>query len=447
MQMRITFIRPHIYDSRSSDAMQPLVFAVLASLTPPEHELVLYDEKLEPIDFEHETDLVALTVDTFSAKRAYEIAHHFRKRGTPVVLGGYHPSLIPEESSRFADAVVIGDAEGQWQRVLQDVQKGELQPIYSSTTLPPMDGRIPDRSIFKGKKYTRLLPVYYGRGCRFACGFCSIHSMYKSNLRQRPLDTLVEEIEALGSKTIVIVDDNIYINRTVTEEFLKAITPLKIDWVGQISLDIGSDLELLDLIGASGCVAMQIGFESLTSDNLAMMRKKWNVKYGEYKKIIREFQARGIMIYGSFIMGYDHDTPASFDITADFAIENKFCLANFSPLTPLPGTKIYSQLKEEGRLIYDRWWLDPSYRYGEAIFEPKGMTADQLTEGCYRARTKFNTYASIVKRSLEPNSNARKLKNYAIYWIANLINRKEVHKKQLRPLGDNKTPYWLAEGT
>jgi radical SAM superfamily enzyme YgiQ (UPF0313 family) len=443
--MRITFVRPHIYDSRSSDAMQPLVFAVLASLTPPEHEIVLYDEKLEPIDFEHETDLVAITVDTFAAKRAYEIAYHFRKRGIPVVLGGYHPSLLPDEASQFSDAVVIGDAEGQWQEVLKDVQKDELQPIYSNTILPAMDGRIPDRRIFKGKKYARLLPVYYGRGCRYACGFCSIYSMYKSNLRQRPLDTLVDEIEALGSKTIVIVDDNIFINRAITEEFLKAIKPLKIDWVGQISLDIGSDLELLDLIAESGCIAMQMGFESLAGGNLALMRKKWNLKYGDYHTIIREFQSRGIMIYGSFILGYDHDTPDSFDITVDFAIENKFCLANFSPLTPLPGTRVYSQLQEEGRLLYERWWLDPTYRYGEAIFEPKGMTADQLTEGCYRARTKFNTYASIMSRSLEPNSNARNLKNYAIYWIANYINRKEVHKKQAHPLGDNKTPYWLAE--
>jgi radical SAM superfamily enzyme YgiQ (UPF0313 family) len=425
--------------------MQPLVFAVLASLTPPEHEIVLYDEKLEPIDFEHETDLVAITVDTFTAKRAYEIAYHFRERGIPVVVGGYHPSLLPDESRQFADAVVIGDAEGQWQQVLKDVQKDELQPIYSSPTLPAMDGRIPERSIFKGKKYARLLPVYYGRGCRYACGFCSIYSMYKSNLRQRPLDTLVDEIEALGSKTIVIVDDNIFINRTITEELLKAINPLNIDWVGQISLDIGSDLELLDLIAESGCIAMQIGFESLTGDNLALMRKKWKLKYGEYQKLIREFQSRGIMIYGSFIFGYDHDTPDCFDITVDFAIENNFCLANFSPLSPLPGTKVYSQLQEEGRLLYDRWWLDPTYRYGEAMFEPKGMTADQLTEGCYRARTKFNTYGSIMKRSLEPNSNARNLKNYAVYWIVNYINRKEVHIKQAHPLGDNKTPYWLAE--
>lgn len=443
--MRITFIRPHLFDARSSDAMQPLVFAVLASLTPPEHEIVLYDEKLESIDFEHETDLVALTVDTFTAKRAYEIAYHFRERGIPVVVGGYHPSLIPEEARQFTDAVVIGDAEGQWQEVLKDAQKDELKPIYSSPTLPAMDGRIPDRSIFKGKKYARLLPVYYGRGCRYACGFCSIYSMYKSNLRQRPLETLVDEIEALGSKTIVIVDDNIFINRTITEDFLQAIKPLKIDWVGQISMDIVSDLGLLDLIAESGCIAMQMGFESLTGDNLALMSKKWNLKHGEYQTIIREFQARGIMIYGSFIFGYDHDTPESFEITVDFAIENKFCLANFSPLSPLPGTKAYSQLQEEGRLLYDRWWLDPTYRYGEAMFEPKGMTADQLTEGCYRARTKFNTYASIMKRSLDPNSNARNLKNYAVYWIANYINRKEVHIKQAHPLGDNKTPFWLVE--
>jgi len=440
--MRITFIRPHINDARSSDAMQPLVFAVLASLTPPEHEIVFYDEQLEPIDFQHETDLVALTVQTYTAKRAYEIAYHFRQRGIPVVMGGYHPSLIPEESRQFADAVVIGDAEEQWQEVLKDLQNSDLKPIYSNANPPPLDGETPDRAIFKGKKHARLLPVQYGRGCRYACDFCTIHSFNMSTLRQRPLDKVVEEIEALYSKMILFVDDNLLMNGTITKEFLMAIKPLKIKWVGQISLDIVSDLELLDLIAESGCIAMQIGFESLLEKNLALMRKKWNLKFGDYPTVIKEIQARGIMIYGSFVMGYDHDTADSFDRTAEFAIENKFCLANFSPLTPLPGTKMYGRLKEEGRLLYDRWWLDPTYRYGEAMFEPKGMTADQLTEGCYHARTKFNTYASIMKRSLDPNTNARNLRNYGIYWIVNLISRKEVHKKQGQPLGDNKASFW-----
>ena len=172
------------------------------------------------------------------------------------------------------------------------------------------------------------------------------------------------------------------------------------------------------------------------------MGKKWNLKSGDYSTAVQEIRKRGIMIYGSFLFGYDHDTVESFDRTVDFATDNKFYLANFNPLTPLPGARLYDRLQKEGRLLYDRWWLDPTYRYGEAMFKPKGMTAEQLTEGCYRARSKFNSYSSIIKRAFEPKSNAKNLRNFMVYWVTNLVSRNEIHSKQTQMLGTQTTPLW-----
>jgi radical SAM superfamily enzyme YgiQ (UPF0313 family) len=443
--MRITFIRPNLWEVRSADAMQPLVFAILSALTPSDHQISFYDERLESIDFEHDTDLVAITAETYTAKRSYEISHRFRKRDIPVVMGGYHPTLMPDEARLYADAIVIGDAEGLWWQILEDAKNDCLKPIYSQAKDPALGGVIPDRDIFKGKKYNWVIPVHYGRGCRFACDFCSIYSFYKARLRQRPLNEMISEIEQLNSRNIFFVDDNLFINKTVTKEFLKAIKPLNIDWGCQISIDVVKDLELVDLMADSGCFVSHIGLESLNRDNLAQMNKRWNLKYGDYGVLIKQIHDRGIMVYASFVMGYDQDTLDSFEIIVDFALENKLYLASFNPLTPMPGTRLYERFKKEERLTYDRWWLDPNYKYGEAVFYPKGMTPEELAEGCYWARTEFNKYASIFKRALDSNANARNLKNLGVYLLSNLISRKEIHKKQGHALGNIRDPISFVE--
>jgi radical SAM superfamily enzyme YgiQ (UPF0313 family) len=435
--MKITLLRPNFWNERSSDAMEPLALGLIAALTPPEHEIILMDERLEEIDFTHDTDLVAMTVETYTARRAYEIAAKFRKRGIPVVMGGYHPTMVPDEARIFADSVVIGDAEGLWKQILEDVHEGTLQPVYQQDEFLPLGDYAPDRSIFNGKKYVSLQPVYYGRGCRYACDFCSIYSFYKSHLRQRPLSHLIAEIESLPSRYIFFIDDNLFVNPQVTRDFLHAMKPLNRQWSCQVSIDIAQNPELLDLMAESGCILILIGFESLNSQNLRQMKKAWNVKNADYSTVIRQIQERGIMIYGTFVFGYDHDTRDSFKRTVDFALENKFCLANFNPLTPMPGSQLYARLQKEGRLIYDRWWLDSRFRYGDATFVPVSMTPDELTEGCYWARSEFNTATSILKRSLDRKANARNLRNMGVYWLSNLISRREIHTKQGRRLGSS----------
>jgi radical SAM superfamily enzyme YgiQ (UPF0313 family) len=433
--MKITFIRPNMSDMRSADAMEPLVFAILAGLTPAGIETVLFDERLEPIPFDEPTDLVAITVETYTARRAYQIAQAYRRRGVPVVMGGYHPTFVPDEALQYADAVVIGDAEQLWPRIVADAQSGKSRRIYRQVSQPPLSGLKPDRRIFRGKRYAPAALVQYGRGCRFACEFCSIHAFYGFDLRQRPVRDVVAEIEQLERKHICLIDDNIFVNGPKARELFRALIPLKIRWSCQVSLDIARDEELMTLLEQSGCTTAVIGFESLDEHNLAQMKKKWNLKHGDYPSLVQTFRQHGVMIYGSFVFGYDHDTVDSFDISLEFALRSRFYLGNFNPLTPMPGAKLYDRLRAEGRLIYDRWWLDPDYSYGQATFHPRGMTAAELTDGCFRTRRRFHDYSSIVERALDFKTNCRDPYRLGLHLASNLVARREILKKQGRRLG------------
>ncbi|NJN83267.1 MAG: radical SAM protein [Caldilineaceae bacterium] len=444
--MHITFIRPNMTDSRSSDAMEPLVFAILSGLTPPHVERTLVDERLEAIPYDTPTDLVAMTVETYNARHAYQIAGEYRRRGVPVVMGGYHPTFLPDEARRFGDAVVIGDAEGLWPRVVADAETGRLRSVYRQDDYPTLDGLMPDRAIFKGKRYAPAALVQYGRGCRYACEFCSIHAFYGTNLRQRPVREVVEEIELANKKHVFLVDDNIFVDIAKAKELFHALIPLKVRWSCQVSIDVTRDRELLALMEASGCTTAVVGFESLNEANLTQMKKKWNLKHGDYATAVEKLRDHGIMIYGSFVFGYDEDTPDSFDVTLEFAQDNKFYIANFNPLTPMPGAKLYARLQREGRLVYNAWWLEPQYRYGQATFNPRRMTADQLTEGCFRVRRDFYAYSSTIQRAFDPRTNSRDLYRLGLHVASNYVARREIMNKQGQHLGSSE-PLGLSEPT
>jgi radical SAM superfamily enzyme YgiQ (UPF0313 family) len=435
--MKITFIRPNLFPGRSYEAMTPLCFAILKSLTPPGVETVLYDERLEEIPFDEPTDLVALTVETYTARRSYQIAARYRKRGIPVVMGGYHPTFLPEEAGQHADAVVTGDAEGTWEQVVKDVANSKLQRRYGATDFQPLGGLVPDRSIFKGKRYSPIELVQYGRGCKFNCDFCSIRAFYGASLRQRPLAEVVQEIEGLRRRHIFFVDDNLFVNLEQAKALFEALIPLNKLWSCQVSIDVARDPELLDLMRRSGCISVLIGFESLNPSNLKQMRKGWNVKWLDYATSIQRIQQAGIMIYGTFVFGYDHDTVEAFQPTVEFATRHKFLLANFNPLTPTPKAALFNRLAQENRLLYKQWWLDSEFRYGDATFAPRGMSAQDLTRGCYRARTRFNQAGSIARRLFEPNTNLRTPYRAGVYLMSNLISRREIHRKQGMQLGDS----------
>lgn len=441
--MRVTFIRPSMMEHKASDALEPLAIAMLASYSPPDIEHKFYDNRIEDIPYDEPTDLVAITVETYTARRSYQIAQEYRKRGIPIVMGGYHVTFLPDEALNFCDAVVIGDAEETWPALLNDFKNGKMQKIYRATNSKPLCNIRPDRSIFKGKKYGPIHMIQYGRGCRYNCDFCSIKTFYKDYLGQRPIDDVVKEIESLKYRQLFIVDDNIFSYKKQAIEFFKALIPLKIKWSGQVSIDVTKDPELMRLMRDSGCISVVVGFESLDIKSLNQMRKGWNLRSGGYNKAIKVFRDHGIMIYGTFVHGYDNDTLDSFKANLEFAIESKFFLANFNPLTPTPGAALYNRLKKEGRLINDPWWLDPNYRYGHAHFHPKNFTAKELTDGCFWARTEFNTYSNIFKRALDTKSNFSSIYHAGTFLAANIVSRNEIRKKHGSLLSHRDTPIFL----
>lgn len=434
--MKIAFIRPNMGSKKSADALQPLAIAALDGLTPDSVETVFYDDRIETVPADLSADAVILSVETFSARRAYQLASGFRKRGIPVIMGGYHPTFLPDEALEHADSVVIGEAEGIWDTVIRDLLGGSFERIYRNRYSISLHDLNFKRSLFKDKHYAPLYPIQYSRGCRFSCDFCSISAFYGRELRQRPVRDVAEEIEKLGRKNLFLVDDNFYVDKVKTTALLEALIPLKIRWTTQVSVDIANDPELLMLMRKSGCMAVLIGFESLDPRNLVQMGKGINVKNSRYSEAISRIREHGIMVYGTFVFGYDFDTKDSFEPCLEFALNSKLMLANFNPLMPMPGTRLYERLLSEGRLIFDRWWLNPDFKYGDAAFTPKGMLPSDLTEGCKNARYAFNTFSSIASRAADFKANSRNPFNLGLYVVSNLISRKEIHNKQGTVLGD-----------
>ncbi len=432
---RITLLRPNMGNYRSTDAVAPLSMAILAARTPEDIAVRFYDDKVEAIPENDSPDLVAITVETFTARRAYELAAGYRKRGVPVVMGGYQPTFLPDECLEHADSVVVGDAEGSWERLLADFRTGALRRTYEGGNERPLDDAAMDRSIFAGKRYAPVVPVQYGRGCRFSCDFCSIRAFYANSIRARAPQQVAGEIGRLGPRKLVFfVDDNLFNSRPALDALLSAIRPLGIRWSCQISIDVAKDELLLDRMAEAGCVFVLIGFESLSAENLRQMRKPWNRVSGDYLSVVGKLHERGMAVYGTFVFGYDGDTPQTIQRSLDFALAARLEIANFNPLTPTPGSPLYDRLSSEGRLLLPKWWLNPAYRYGDPIFTPRGMEPEDLARLCFDAKRKFYSWRSISDRIFGANAGFDWFRAGAV-GLANVISRREVMRKQHRELG------------
>ncbi|MDR2111545.1 MAG: B12-binding domain-containing radical SAM protein [Candidatus Accumulibacter sp.] len=432
--MKIALIQPNMGDYRSSDAMSPLAMGILAARSSP-HRVVFYDEKVETIPETIDADLVAFSVETFTARRAYQLADRFRRQGKHVVMGGHHPTFLPDEALEHADAVVTGDAEGRWEQLLSDAEAGRLARIYQGNNDAPLDDYRIDRSIFAGKSYAPMELIQYGRGCRFACEFCSIHGFYGAKVRFRPLADLRRELETVDPRRLLFfVDDNLFNNEQHLDALLAVIKPSGLRWSCQVSIDLARNGATLDRMADAGCRYVLIGFESLEPGNLQQMKKNWNKVAGGYMEVARAIHQRGIGIYGTFVFGYDHDTPDTIRRSLDFALEARLEISNFNPLTPTPGSGLYKRLQDERRLLFPKWWLDPDYQYGDPIFAPRAMTPEALAEGCFEAKRQFYAWSSIARRILDSDTRFSWF-GVSRVAIANLISRREVHRKQGRALG------------
>lgn len=432
--MKIALVRPNMGNYRSTDAMPPLAMGILAARATG-HQIVFYDDRVEPVPDELNVDLVALSVETFTARRAYQLSDQFRKEGIRVVMGGYHPTFLPDEALQHADAIVVGDAEGIWERLLFDAQAGTLQRIYKGNVQAELTDYQIDRSIFSDKPYAPVQLIQYSRGCRFVCDFCSIHKFYGSTVRVRPAEQIRLELETLNRKRLLFfVDDNLFSSDEQLDILLTTIKPFNLRWSCQISIDIASNLPLLDRLADAGCMYVLIGFESMEQKNLLQMKKGWNNTAGSYQQVVRELHQRGIGIYGTFVFGYDHDTLDTIRRSVDFALESNLEIANFNPLTPTPGSTLYNRLLDENRLISPQWWLEPNYRYGDPIFVPAGMTAEKLAAGCFEAKKEFYKWSAIMRRLIVSD---RPFSPFiaGITFAANIISRREVYRKQGRTLG------------
>lgn len=441
--MRLTIVHPCIGRRRGDRSyvrtwqMEPLPAATIAGLTPRDVTVRFYDDRMETIPFDEPTDLVAMSIETYTAKRAYQIATEYRRRGVPVVMGGFHASLCPDEAMRYAEAVVVGEAESVWAQVLDDARHGKLEKLYRSAGRPSLRGLRPDRSIFRGKRYLPIGLVEAGRGCHFKCDFCAVQTVFSSTQSRRPIDAILEEVAAIKNdkKLFFFVDDNITSNLAEAKEFFRALIPLGIRWVGQSSINAAHDEEFLDLLVRSGCQGVLIGFESLNPANLAAMNKTFNTARGGFTKALENLRRHRIRVYGTFVFGYDGDTTDSFTKTVDFAEQHAFYISAFNHLTPFPGTPLYRRLAVEGRLLYEAWWLDDRYSYNQIPFVPRGMSGEELQRGCLGARKRFYSWRSILRRGFDRvnRSNGFMWRNF---YLINAMHRVDVSLRDSYPLGD-----------
>lgn len=437
--MKITFILPAIGKKPGKKyigtwKMEPLTIAQLKALTPPDIETELYDDRLELINYDTQTDLVCITVETYTAKRSYKIAAKFRERGIPVVMGGYHATLCPEEAEHYCDSVIVGNAETVWPQMLRDVRQNALNPRYLGETAE-YDIQ-PDKSIFNGKPYLPVSLVETGRGCIHHCEFCSISKFYCARYYARSHDLIIDDLKRSKHKYTFLVDDNLVADRKNALRLFEEITPLKKKWAGQGTLTIGRDPELLRAMKQSGCELILIGFESLNKENLKQMNKSFNYALGERDELVQRVHDAGIGIYATFVFGYDNDDEQTIEDALRFAQKHRFYTAAFNHLLPFPNTALYDRLRAQDRLIYDKWWLADGYNYGELAFHPKKLSAEKLSRLCRDARKEFSNTPTVLRRGFASLGRTSPLL-WGLFWGMNLRLGEEVDQKMNVPIGEN----------
>lgn len=376
----------------------PLTLTTLASLVPPEiaAEVRITDEGVDEIDLERmDADLVGITAITGTAPRAYEIAARLRQRGIPVVLGGVHPTLMPEEAMQHADSTVVGYAEESWPQLLRDFVTGRMAHRYDQSPKLRLDNLpFPRRQLYNTGLVNVAHTIEATRGCIFQCEFCVVPSAWGGKPLQKPVTHVVADIQQMKAKRVIFLDLNLIADVAYAKELFTALVPLKIQWGGLATTTIAWDDELLDLAAHSGCRGLLIGFESLNQQSLNEARKAFNMRR-DYHEVVRKIRDRRIALMGCFVFGFDHDTLSIFDETVDFVMETHMDLPRYAIAVPFPNTGLYKRLKGQGRITTENWGL---YDGQHVVFEPKNMTAAELLENTHRAWKKTYSYLAIGKR-------------------------------------------------
>lgn len=369
----------------------------LAAFVPPHWQVAHVDEEAEPINFDAEAVLVGVTFHTPSAAHAYAIAERFQRRGIPVVAGGPHVTLVPDEAALHFDTIFIGEAEGLWQQFLADFERGQAQKVYCAERVPTLEA-VPQavKSLYHRKDYTNGV-LFATRGCPFRCDFCSLAIMYKNRLRKRPVEAVAAEYASFKGKVIIFWDDNLAADRAYAKELFRRITPYKKWWSSQASIHAAQDDEFLELAARSGCKQLFLGLESVSQASLKSVGKNFN-PVDDYSRIIEKIHSYGIAVQAGIVFGFDCDKPGIFAETLAFLEQAGVQNATFNILTPFPGTPLYARLEAEGRLL-SRDWEKYNSR-ADVVFQPKNMTPDELLAGYRWANQRFYSPASLARRLL-----------------------------------------------
>jgi radical SAM superfamily enzyme YgiQ (UPF0313 family) len=393
----ITASGPEIHSIRRSRFLnfQQITMPYLAALTPPNWQVEHVDEEARMVDLTAEADLVGITFHTPSAYHAYEMAGKFRARGIPVVLGGPHVTLVPEEAVQYADSIFVGEAEGLWQQFLEDFECGQARKIYRLEQVPSLEHAPQARKdLFQRRDYTSGV-LFASRGCVNRCDFCALSVMYRSRLRKRPVEEVAAEYASFPGKVIIFWDDNIAGDLAYAKDLFRAIAPHRKWWSSQASIHAGQDAEFLELARRSGCKQLFLGLESISQASLNEVRKGFN-RVEEYAGLIQRIHAHKIAVQAGIVFGFDSDTPAVFDETVDFLEQNGVQNATFNILTPYPGTQLYHRLEAEGRILTRDW-----RRYNgraDVVFQPAQMSGAELLAGFQKAVRRFYSLEGIARR-------------------------------------------------
>lgn len=389
---------------------------IIASLTPPHYEIKIAEEEIEEINLDEECDIVGISTMTSNAPRAYRMASEFKKRGRTVVMGGVHPTVLPEEAIRYADSVVIGEAEDTWRTLLNDFEQGMLQKFYKSRQPDVSHYPLPMRRLTKSKGLFDVKPIVTTRGCPYDCDFCAVPKFFGRKLRSLPVEKVVCDIKESKGKIFLFLDDNIIGSPKYAKELFKAIEPLNIKWVGQASMSFVKDTELMRLAAISGCAVLFFGLETVSTEALKRMGKSIKLLQAN-EEAIKKIKGFGIVFHASMVFGFDEEDKSIFEESVEFLARNKISTVSFNVLTPYPGTRVYDRFKEEGRLLTEDWKY---YDHNTVVFKPKNMTPQELMEGHLWARKQFYSLGSIAKRF------SGTLSHPLLYTAMNLGYRKSI---------------------
>ncbi len=376
---------------------QPLTLTTLAALIPEDFpaELQLFDEGISDVPLDLDADLVGLTVITGTARRAYELADHFRQRGITVVLGGPHVTLIPDDAAPHADALVTGYAEDSWPQLLRDFRDGRLRPRYhQGPDLDLADRPFARRELLPARRYLTSNVFEATRGCIHNCDFCVVPSAWGRKPLQKPVEQVVEDIRQHGARKLIFVDLNLIADRNYARELFRALVPLRTQWYGLATVLLAEDLELLELAARSGCKGLLMGLESISPQNLRQSHKGFNSPE-KFARVVERLHEHGIALQGCFVFGLDHDEPDVFLKTAEFAVQARIDLPRFAIVTPFPNTGLYKRLEAEDRILTRNWEL---YDGQHVVFRPAKLSIDELQQGTEAAWKHAYSLRSITRR-------------------------------------------------